>query len=166
MIIVEQRLSDAFDQLPTIDGFKPVYDWGNKFQLLALLKSYENDKKSPYPLVYQLSNDSTQEPNKNTAETRLRLILATRNLQTELLNRNRWAMSYRNVLFPLVTNIEKVILRAGIFNSLPVYRLYTHPNYGNQENENFTADIWDALEMEFTEPLIINNSCINTQIKF
>ena len=166
MIIGEKRLAEAFDQLPEVNGFKPVYDWGNKFQLMALLKSYEDAKESPYPLIYQISNNWSQDKIRNKVESRLRLIIATRNLQTELLNKNRWAMSYQNVLWPVLGNIEKVIERAGIFDSLPVYEMFNHPNYGNQENENFTTDIWDAIDIQFNEPLIINNNCINTQIRF
>ena len=165
MIIVEKRLNDAFAQLPPIGGFKPVYKWGNEMHLLKQLKAYSDANESPYPLIYQTSNESEQDTVKKICETKLVLVIATRNTETDLLNDNRWAMSYKSVLYPVLENIEKVILRAGIFNSLPSYRLTNFPNYGSG-TENFTADIWDALQVEFLDPLVITNDCINTQIKF
>jgi len=160
MIIVEQRLSDVFDQLPAIDGFKPVYKWGNEYHLLAQLKAFADSKKTPYPLIYQTSNQSHQfEQGGEECTTRLRLVLACQNTMTELLNENRWAMSYRNILFPLAQNIIKAFNRAGIFYWEKEYDLTEFPNYGAGE-ENHTSDIWDALVFE--ADLRIDANCIQT----
>jgi len=164
VIIVEERLAEAFDQLPLIDGFKPVYDWGNEFNLLATLNVYAKANTSPYPLIYQTSMDEEQDVVLQSCQTRLILIVATVNPQTDLLNKNRWAMSYRNVLFPMAENIQKCILKAGIFLWDGKVRLTKYPNYGSGA-ENNTTDIWDAIKMEFTNPITISSNCIN-QIRF
>lgn len=159
MIVVEQKLSNAFLQLPQIDGFSPIYKWGNEKHLLIQLKVFADADTTPYPLIYQTSNNSKQISHANECETRLRLVLACQNLDTTLLNENRWAMSYQNILYPLVESIEKIFRGCGIFTWQGEYELTEFPNYGNGE-ENKTADIWDAVVFETT--ININDSCINT----
>lgn len=159
MIIVEERLTEAFDQLPLIDGFKPVYDWGNEMHLIASLNEYAKNSVSPYPLIYQTSSESDQQSRAKECTTNLRLVLACRNESTELLNKNRWAMSYRNILFPLAQNIERAFFGATIFTWDGEYGLNEFPNYGNG-NEFKSPDIWDALVFE--TKININANCINT----
>jgi len=166
MIVVEERLNDVFSQLPEIDGFKPVFDWGNQYNLMAVLKSYADAKESPYPLIYQDITESEENQfsrGDGEVELNLKLIIACSNPATELLNKNRWAMSYRNVLFPVVENIEKCFYKAGIFTWTGEYGLKKHPNYGNGE-ENFTTDIWDALVLRVSN-MKIDTNCIQ-QINF
>lgn len=164
MIIVEKRLNDAFSQLPPIGGFKPVYKWGNEMHLLKQLKAYSDANESPYPLIYQTSiNSDYYGAFSQECETRLRLIISTRNTQTELLNENRWAMSYETVLFPMVQNIVKLFKQAQIFVWNSEYSISEYPNYGNG-TENFTADIWDSIVFETT--IRITSNCINENINF
>lgn len=165
MIIVENRLVEAFDLLPAMgiseeapDGFKPVYEWGNEYHLIKLLKSFEDNGKTPYPLIYQVSNSSDQNYKRQEAEVRLSLILAVRNTQTEQLNGNRWAMTYKDILYPLASNIEQMFAKGSIFTAWSKeYTLTSFPNYGNGK-ENFTTDIWDALRFDTT--ITINNNCL------
>lgn len=165
MIIVEQRLAEVFEQLPEVGGFKPVYKWGNEHHLIKQLVLFEKQSKSPYPLIYQISMTDTQDGNKKEANTRLELIIATRNIETDLLNENRWAMSYENVLFPLAKNIEKCFTKAGIFRWSERYRLTKYPNFGGEPNtnqkSNFTTDIWDALKLELLDEITVKDGCIN-----
>lgn len=164
MVVVEERNSLVFEQLPLIDGFKPVYSWGNEKHLIKKIKSFDKESKSIYPLVYQTSNKSDQDSVRNSCVTDLVLIIACRNLETDLPNENRWAMSYEKVLYPMVENIEKCFNRAGIYKWDGLFSIQEFPNYGNGE-ENKTTDIWDALL--FTTRITVNGnkSCINT-IKF
>lgn len=164
MVVVEQRNSDAFSQLPLIDGFKPVYKWGNELHLIKQLKEFDKNSKSIYPLIYQTSNKSDQDKVTDSCKTDLVLILACRNLQTDLLNENRWAMSYEKILYPLVQNLEKVFERAGIYNWDGKYSLEEFPNYGNGK-ENKTTDIWDAVLFTTSINIYGKSRCINT-IKF
>lgn len=165
MIIVEERLDEVFTQLPEIDGFKPVYDWGDKFNLIKTLTLYSNNSESPYPLIYQTSKGSTQNLNTQMATTDLVLVLACRNTDVSLVNRNRWAMSYKNVLYPLYDNIVECLRQAGIFLYDQNIRVDEYPNYSENENENKTIDIWDALEVRVSN-LVISKNCIIENIIF
>jgi len=163
MIIVEERLTNVFSQLPEIDGLKPQYESGNDDHLNKFLIAMAKDSKSAYPLIYQVSNSDDQDSRANHTIVNLVLILATRNTQTELLNSNRYAMSYRNVLNPLLENIEKAFYRAGIFDWDGKYKIEKFMNYGDGK-ANKTVDIWDAIR--FSTTITINGNCINNNIKF
>lgn len=164
MIDTHAKLSEVFEQLPEIDGCKPNYKWGNDQHLNQLLKAYTNDPtKAVYPLIYNVSNRTSQNEARKESELRLSLVIATRNNEKDLLNANRWATSYKNVLFPMVQNIVKCFYQAGIFMWDETLDLYEFPNYGNGK-ENKTIDIWDALRMDLTIT-IQGDRCIKT-IKF
>lgn len=158
MIVVENKLVQAFDTLPNIGGKKPTYRWGNEHHLLKQLELFQKKSKTPYPLIYQVSN--TQKPNvqRKTVEVDLQLILAVRSTNTSLLNENRWAMNYKDFLFPLAENIRKLFFKSQMFLWNGEYDLLEFPNYGNGK-ENFTIDIWDALRFDTT--ITITNNCLN-----
>lgn len=166
MINVHQRLIEAFDTLPPIvQGevpnrveFKANYQWGDDHHLNLLIKKYNNDDKNPYPLIYNVSNYSTQDTKKGIANCRLSLVLATRNTSTWYDNSERWASSYENILFPLASNIEQLFRRSQIFVWAGEFRLFEFPNYGDK-GENITTDIWDALR--FDTDITINDFCLN-----
>lgn len=162
MIVAEKRFTEVFIQLPEIDGFKPVYKWGNEMHLLAQLKAFTKAKQSPYPLIYQLTDGIEEDHNAHQTEmnTEVVFVIACQNLKTELLNENRWAMSYENILFPMVLNIEKALQRAGIFTWDGGYKLQKFPNYG-ELGKNKTTDIWDAVRIVIPN-IIINANCVNT----
>jgi hypothetical protein len=162
MINIHQRLIDAFATLPAIvqgtEEFKPNYQWGDHHHLNLLIKKFNNDNKTPYPLIYNVSNYSDQSSNKNNANCRLSLVLATRNTRTDYDNSERWASSYKNILFPLAMNIEQCFRRSQIFVWDGDFRLFEFPNYG-EDGENVTTDIWDALR--FDTDITINDFCLN-----
>ncbi len=157
MIVVQNRLVESFDILPEVAGVKPVYRWGNEHHLIKLLQLFEKEAQSPYPLIYQISNMSSQNEQRNEVTVDLSLVLAVRNKETQLLNENRWAMTYKDVLFPLAKNIETLFKKSQVFRWDGEYKLYEFPNYGSGK-ENFTVDIWDALR--FDTRIIITNNCL------
>lgn len=180
MVVVEKKNDLVFSQMPNIQvnlstepnynpdlpesaGFKTVYKWGNEKHLIKQLSLFSKENKSIYPLIYQISNTSEQDNLRNSCKTDLVFILACRNIEVDLTNEQRWAMSYENVLYPVVMNIEKCFNRAGIYNWSGVYTIEEFPNYG-ENNENKTIDIWDALLFK-TSITIDGNRCIN-KIKF
>lgn len=181
MVVVEERNSLVFDQLPLMqvnlplvdgynpelaesNGFKPVFKWGNEKHLIKQIKEFDKESRSIYPLIYQTSNRSEQDVIRNSCTTELVFILACRNLETDLMNENRWAMSYKNILYPLVKNIETCFNRAGIYVWDGIYTVQEFPNYG-ENDQNKTTDIWDALLFTTSITIQGNKSCINT-IKF
>jgi len=162
MIVVEEKLTELFEQLPLIDGFMPVYKWGNEFHLQQQLAIYSKANTSPYPLIYQTSNLSRQKTFDNNCEAKLSLILACQNTEVSLTNEERWAMSYRKVLYPLLRNIEICLSSSGNIIWDGEYIMEEFPNYGNGKDE-FTLDVWDALLIKLT--ITINDGCIQ-KIKF
>lgn len=156
MIVVEKFLDTLFADLPLIDGFTTIYKWGNKQHLLKQLELYSKEAKTIYPLIYQTSNSSTQ--GKGECETKLSLILACQNLNVDLTNEQRWAMSYENVLYPLVQNIENIFKSSGSVTWENSYSVTEFPNYGNGE-ENFTIDKWDAILLETTIKITNVQTC-------
>lgn len=165
MIILENRLTEVFDQLPEIDGFKPVFDFGNQFHLDALLKRYSENNTCIYPLVYLDITEYDEQHERFDSEmtTNIKLIVACQNTDTTLLNKNRWAMSYDKILFPMADNIKKSFRGSGIFNWDGNTYIHKHPNYGNGD-ENKTIDIWDAITIRLNN-VIITNNCVS-QINF
>jgi hypothetical protein len=156
MIVVEKFLNDLFVNLPLIDGFTTVYKWGNKYHLLKQLELYSKEAKTIYPLIYQTSNSSVQ--GKGECETKLTLVLACQNLNVDLTNEQRWAMSYERVLYPLVENIENIFKSSGSVTWTNSYTITEFPNYGNGE-ENFTIDKWDAILLETTIKITNVQTC-------
>jgi hypothetical protein len=102
------------------------------------------------------SNSSKQK--KGECETKLSLVLACQNLNVDLTNEQRWAMSYQNVLYPLVENIENIFRSSGSVTWTNEYDITEFPNYGNGE-ENFTIDKWDAILLETTIKITNVQTC-------
>lgn len=163
MIVVEERLIKTFDQLPEMDGFKPIYKWGNEDHLIQQMSLYSKENKSIYPLIYQTSKGSDQDDIAKECKTDLFFILACRNPDITLTNENRWAMSYGNILFPLVENMQKCFHRAGIFNWDGKLRIDEFPNYSEIKKGQKIIDIWDALTVKLH--VTINDRNIN-KIRF
>lgn len=160
MINVHARLTEAFATLPEIMEMKPNYKWGDEMHLNQLMKLYNNDQKNPYPLIYNVSNKSSQDESRATATYNpLQLVIAYRNTHTDHLNPTRWATSYNTMLFPVAMNIVTLFKKSQIFQWNEQYELFEFPNYGDG-NENETTDIWDALRLDTT--ITINNNCLKT----
>lgn len=166
MIDVHQRMIEVTNSLPAIGitdsnpaGFKPHYDWGDLDHLNKLIKLYNNNQETPYPLIYNVSNFTNQNSKRNRIENyRLSLVLATRNTELEGTNSQRWASSYKNILFPLAGYLEQMFKKSQIFVWGGEFRLYEFPNYGS-DGENETTDIWDALR--FDTEISVNDFCLN-----
>lgn len=157
---IEGKLSEIFVQLPEIDGFKPVYHFGdelefNKFILL--------NKGAIYPLIWQLIGKETDADFAQRISTDLKFFIAVRNTETDMFNTVRWETSYKNVLDPMYNNIKKAFKESGIIKSDWVFDKFKRPNYSQTEskNENKTIDIIDVIEVSLRD-VEIKDSCVNT----
>lgn len=165
MIVVQERLLQAFNMLPSLgayegvpEGFKPVYKWGNEDHLIRQVIASKGDM---YPLIYQTSNVTRQFANGKYVEADIVLILAVPNKAQEELNEVRWANSFANILTPLASNIETLFKRGNIFVWNGEYTISEFPNYGNANSTaNSTIDIWDALRFETTIKIYNNSVCL------
>lgn len=159
MIEPHAILTEAFKELPNVANNKGVtYKWGDELHLNKLIKLYQNDRKNPYPLIYNVSNKYSIEGRREYINYNpLSLVIATRNANTDWHNGNRWATSYKEVLFPVVDLIVQLFKKGQIFQWDGEFTLYEFPNYGNGK-ENETTDIWDALRLDTR--IIINDKCL------
>lgn len=167
MIVVEERMMDLFVQLPEIQGFKPIYHFGDSLELNAFIKGRNEQGDTSYPLIYQTSYRERQMPEQGLVEViGLEMFIAVQT-QTDLYNTQRWATSYRNILMPTFQNIHTAFRKSNIITSEYDYDVEKFPNYGNPDRnstEHVTIDIIDALR--FRVDVTINNNCITKNIKF
>ena len=159
MLNVHKKLISVFDSLPLISGLKPHYDWGDSKHFNKLIKLYDNDlTKNIYPVIYNVSNEYSHNENSGEVESRLSLIIATRNTDQQLTNSQRWATSYNNILFPLCQNIITAFTKSAVFYWDQEYDVFEFPNYSEGEENGFT-DIIDALRLD--TGITITDKCLN-----
>lgn len=162
-MIIEERLLSIFEQLPEVGGFKPVYHFGDDLEFNKfILKS----TKSVYPLIWQLVKPEKDNFHKHSNTTDLELIIATRNLETDMLNTTRWETSYKNVLNPVYENVKTGLIRSGIIRSEWEFDKLKSPNYSQVDNgdKNKTIDIIDVIVLKLNGA-VFTNDCVR-QIKF
>ena len=75
MIVVENSLKDLFAQLPTINGFKPKFNWGSQDTLNLYLSQLKTTNK--YPLIWLVETPENGNFATQAVEKSLKLIIAT-----------------------------------------------------------------------------------------
>lgn len=160
MIEPHSILTQAFKSMPPVADNKVVsYKWGDELHLNKLIKLYQNNRDNIYPLIYNVSNHYNLDTlRKRIDYTPLSLVIATRNANVDWHNGNRWATSYKDVLFPVVNNIMQLLKKSGVFIWDGEFTLYEFPNYSNKD-ENATTDIWDAVRLDISR-ITITDRCI------
>lgn len=144
---------------------KPTFHFGGVKELNALIVEM---KGQIYPLIYKINTTSTGNLNANTANMDLELVLATRNIMTSELNDQRWAMSYKNILFPLLNKVILCLQQGNITLWNGEYTLEEAPNYSetDSKDKNAFTDIIDALIFRTSITLTPSNRCLNKSINF
>lgn len=160
MIEPHSILTDAFTSMPAVaNNKKATYKWGDAMHLNKLIKLYQNNKENIYPLIYNVSNHYKITGRQQYIEySPLSIVIATRNGNVDWHNGNRWATSYKDVLFPVVNNVIQLFKKAGIFLWDGEFTLYEFPNYSNND-ENATTDIWDAVRLDIPN-ITITGTCL------
>lgn len=172
-LVVEYYLTEIFKLIPartftannvTVNVPNPTYDFGDVKNCNALIKRKGGNI---YPLIYQTSTQETQNPKAGTVTTDIELVIATREEKVSLLNTERWAASYNNILMPLVKNIYQALNESGIVEFDNTYELDKRPNYSETEanTANTFIDIVDAVIFR-AKITIKNRPCLNKNIKF
>jgi hypothetical protein len=159
MIVIEDKLNDIFSYLPSQNGFKPVFSWGDDKELNTFL-SNSNEATTPYPLIW-LIYPYNENHKKRSVKAKIELILAVKT-NTEMLNKERLIKTYKGILIPLYDNILTVFQKASTVFVEEEYEVIKYPNYGDSTNTK-TVDIWDALKVTFD--LRFNDNFLKT-IKF
>jgi hypothetical protein len=159
-MIIEGKLNEIFVQLPEIDGFKPVYHFGDELEFNKFV--LKNNGKV-YPLIWQLIKKEVDNDYAERTSTDLEFFIAVRNTETDMFNTIRWETSYKNVLNPMYDNIKKALKESGIIKSNWSFEKFKRPNYSQSENKdkNKTIDIIDVIEVSLRD-VEIKDSCVNT----
>lgn len=167
MIVVEDVLKALFIQIPerTNNGVavrKPFYHFGDKKEANKFISAKGSDC---YPLIYQISNEETHL--KEYVTTTLELVICTLNENQDQFNTERWELSYKNVLLPLLNDIIKCLEESMIIFSEWEYSITKVPNYSDTEakEDNGFIDIVDAIVLS-VEVTIRPKGCLNKNIKF
>lgn len=168
MIVVEEKLAELFNLLPPFPDtngnmVKPVYHFGDGIEANEFIKKRNH---AVYPLIYQNLTEETQNIKANTVSTRLEIVLCVKT-RTEMLNTERWATTYRNVLMPLLNNIGILFTKSNVILSNLEFDIAKFPNYSETESKQKNAfiDIVDAIRVRV--PITIDgNLCLPKQINF
>lgn len=151
MITVEKQVNDVLAQLPTVGGFQPAYAWGNEDQLNVYLSRNPN----AYPLIYQTSKRESIYTTNEPIQTDWSAVVAVVNDNKDLINDERWQISYKDYLDPLAKNILTAFEYAGF---IIVDSRVDIERYPNEKLESM--EVWDALTIRCS--LIIEPHPIRT----
>lgn len=168
MIVVEDKLEAIFDYLPEMayaEGgteYKVIFGYGDQKELNLFLAAQESNSNKPYPLIWLLYQYKEKHTKRKVDLEDLVLILAV-DTSAAMLNKDRLATTFRNILFPLYDNILGVFRKAVNVNLKEEVGVVKFPNYTDEtdrynDNVTFTSERWDALKT--TWELSINDNCL------
>jgi len=162
MIVVQERLAELFATLQTSQGNKVYFGEGTEKHLNKWLKGYLKEGKAPYPLIWMLPSDETENELTGYVEKDTQFILCTRNENVNMYNPERLATSFANVLIPLYDSMLHSFKVGGIvsYDQEELTRSF-HPNYSKNDNgeQHGTIDIWDALKIRVDLKIYGINEC-------
>lgn len=164
MMTVENIMAEIVNLIPERQpGLKPVYHFGEGKELNHFLMGRAKEGSHLYPLVFQTSYRTVNNPIRNEVETTWEAILAT-STKKELYNSQRAATTYQNVLYPLLEDLEWAMRNSNAIRSTYNWSVELWPNYSEtkQMQKHGFIDVVDALVIK--TDLIITNTCINTKI--
>lgn len=161
MIVVEDKLTELFDMIPSIQVNsnnlkKPVFSWGKKEELNRYVELY---KSNLYPLIWLLPTEDTYNISSNLVTKRVVLILSTLETRQDILNPQRYRGSFEQVLNPLASYVVQALQNSSItrITNPDSITILKEPNYSDA-GENATIDLWDAIRIECD--VEFNNNCL------
>ena len=161
MIVVESRLAELFAGLPpiTVDNvdFPIQFQYGD----IADFDLYLKEETQKYPIIWletgfeELHNDQEK-----VVDVNLSFKIATSALRSTLLNHQRIATTFGEVLIPTLELVRKTFVRSNI--TIPQdqeFTLQKFYNYGDDEGTE-QSEIIDAIRFDVS--LKINGDCLQT----
>jgi len=161
MIVVEDKLTAIFDQLPLIKGFKPKFNWGSQDTLNLYLSQLKQTNK--YPLIWLVESPDTV--NVRMVEKSIKLIIAKQSVHTTNTNPIIWETEFKEVLNPLLENVIKALDRSTITEIKDSkYKIQRISNYSEDNGKTTkTIDNWNVIILELD--VYFKENCLK-QIKF
>jgi hypothetical protein len=148
MIVVENSLKDLFAQLPTINGFKPKFNWGSQDTLNLYLSQLKTTNK--YPLIWLVETPENGNFATQAVEKSLKLIIAKQSVHVTNTNPIIWDTEFKDVLNPLLENVLKALDRSTITEIKDSkYKIQRISNYSEDNGKNAkTIDNWNVIVLE------------------
>lgn len=172
MIIVENRLKELFDTLPSVQiggtSYPAIFKYGDQKELMLFLSTTKGNTVKPYPLIwYVYPNAETDNGHGQEVSLTLSLVLAV-NSDAKMLNPERKETTYKTILEPLRDNVRTALKRASILNVIADgdgtrFTTTKFPNYSGDDNNAEASelqDVWDAIKQ--VQNVTINNNCLKT----
>jgi len=165
MIIVEERLKELFNTLPDItvgqNSYPVSFDFGSHKDLLRYMNSEQKFQGGvSYPLIWlETPFDREVKRNGEVNISGLTLILATLS-DSEQSNSTRLEVAFKTTLIPLSELVLEALRKSGFTQIInDGQRTETNfYNYGVDETEHQTTDIWDVIKIELD--LIMDSKCL------
>ena len=165
MIIVEERLKELFATLPEItvgqNSYAVSFDFGSHKDLLRFMNSERKFKGGvSYPLIWletPIARDVMRNGNINLSG--LTLVLATLS-NSQQSNTERLENTFKPTLIPLQELVLKSLKSSGFTQIInDGQRTETNfYNYGVDESESQTTDIWDVIKIELD--IMMDSKCL------
>jgi len=148
MIVVENSLKDLFAQLPTINGFKPKFNWGSQDTLNLYLSQLKTTNK--YPLIWLVETPENGNFATQAVEKSLKLIIAKQSVHVTNTNPIIWDTEFKDVLNPLLENVLKALDRSTLTEIKDSkYKIQRISNYSEDNGKNAkTIDNWNVIVLE------------------
>ena len=165
MIIVEDRLKELFATLPDItvgqNSYPVSFDDGSHKDLLRFMNSERKFKGGvEYPLIWlETPFEEDEARNGEITLSGLTLILSTLS-NAQMSNSERREVTFKPTLIPLSKLVLKSLRNSGftqIINDGNIKRTKFY-NYGVDETESQTTDIWDVIKIELD--IIMDSKCL------
>ncbi len=188
MIVIELQLRELFATIPTYEitpgeqSLPLTYGFGTHKTLLQVLKQRRKNNSSLYPLIWLIMPFNESQSYNSVRSRDLTLILAVNTLKPPL-NPERYELTFRRYLIPNLELIKQALTLANNIRLLPLttlededqfWNIIKFPNYGSPStfdgnDENFTTDYWDAIQITFRgrftqNCLNVNSNQYNTEI--
>lgn len=165
MIIIEERLQEMFSKLPTInvdnENFAVSFDFGSHKDLLRFMNSEQKFQGGvSYPLIWlETPIEKTVFRNNHVNVSGLTLMLATLS-GSEQSNSERLETTFKPTLIPLLKLVIETFKKSGFTQIVNKgeYKETFFYNYGVDEDEHITTDIWDVIKIELD--VIIDGKCL------
>jgi len=170
IVVIEDVLMKLFYFIPTriyvqeekeYTTPKPTYHYGDSKELNNLIVALDH---KIYPIIFQTSTNWDGDSKDPKSETEITLVIATLTSAT-LLNDQRWATTYKNILLPTLNYILQIFTKSRVISWDGKYSVQNAPNYSETESKDLDkfVDIVDAIVLT-TNIKVDGGSCIDKKI--
>lgn len=164
MIVTEHNIRSIVETIPSIQmnanlSKPPSFHWGDKDELMRYLIKKGD---SAYPLIWLLPSSDEYSGNGQQVDKDCVFVIATRETRGDMYNDERYINAFATILNPLTDYLIHGLDVSTISNlSDRDWSITKFPNYA-EANENYTIDLWDAIQLTISVRFNKTSSCLKT----